>query len=110
MDQRPLELAATLRASKWDRFLTVILPLSRRGFLSAIVLGFTHTLGEFGVVLMIGGNIPGKTQVVSISVFDYVEQLQYHQANVLSFGLLVFSFVVLLTVFSANRFYQKKGI
>ncbi|WP_227875188.1 MULTISPECIES: molybdate ABC transporter permease subunit [Oceanisphaera] len=101
--QRPLEVAATLRASPLDRFFTVVVPLARNGFLTAIVLGFAHTLGEFGVVLMIGGNLPGVTQVVSIAIYDHVETLQYGQAHVLSGLLLVLSFTILLAVYALNR-------
>ncbi|MCF6262672.1 MAG: molybdate ABC transporter permease subunit [Xanthomonadales bacterium] len=100
---RPLEVAATLGASKIDRFFTIALPLARPGFLTASVLGFAHTLGEFGVVLMIGGNIPGKTQVVSIAIYDHVEQLNYGQAHSLSIALLIFSFVLLVAVYGFNR-------
>lgn len=101
--QRPLEVAATLRASPWDRFCSVVLPLARPGFLTAAVLGFAHTVGEFGVVLMIGGNIPGKTQVLSIAIYDHVEALEYGHAHWLAGGLLVFSLLVLLVVYSLNR-------
>lgn len=100
---RPMEVAATLRASPLDRFLTVAMPLARPGFLTAAVLGFAHTLGEFGVVLMIGGNIPGKTQVVSIAIYDHVEALEYSQAHWLSGALLLLSFVLLMTVYALNR-------
>jgi molybdate transport system permease protein len=100
---RPLEAAATLGASPLDRFFTVAVPLARRGFLTATTLGFAHTVGEFGVVLMIGGNIPGKTQVLSIAIYDRVEVLDYGAAHVLSAGLLLFSLVVLLLVSLANR-------
>jgi molybdate transport system permease protein len=99
----PLEVASTLGAGPVDRFFSVAVPLARRGFLTAATLGFAHTLGEFGVVLMIGGNIPGKTRVVSIAIYDHVESLSYFEAHVLSAVLLVFSFVVLLSVFVANR-------
>lgn len=98
-----LEAAWALRASKWDAFFTVASPLALRGYITAIVLGFAHTLGEFGVVLMVGGNIPGKTKVVSIAIYDHVEVLEYAQAHWLSGGLLVFSFVVLLIVYTFNR-------
>lgn len=98
-----LDLAATLRASPLDRFLTVVLPLSRTGFLTASVLGFAHTVGEFGVVLMIGGNIPGQTQVVSIAIYDHVEALDYASAHWLAGGLLVFAFVMLMSVYAFNR-------
>ncbi len=91
----PLEAAATLRATPLDRFFTVIIPLTKHGFISAITLGFAHTLGEFGVVLMVGGNIPGKTQVLSIAIYDSVEALDYAQAHWLSAGLLGFSFLLL---------------
>lgn len=100
---RPLEAAATLRASPLDRFFSVAVPLARRGFITATTLGFAHTVGEFGVVLMIGGNIPGKTQVLSIAIYDHVETLEYAQAHQLSAGLLIFSFAVLLLVSMVNR-------
>lgn len=92
----PLEAAATLRASPWDAFFTVALPLARPGFLTAAVLGFAHTVGEFGVVLMIGGNIPGKTQVLSMAIYNHVEAMEYGNAHWLAGGMLVFSFAVLL--------------
>ena len=98
--ERPLEVAATLRASPWDRFLTVALPLARPGFVTASILGFAHTVGEFGVVLMIGGNIPGKTRVVSVAIYDHVEALEYAQAHILALGMLAFSFLVLLGLYS----------
>jgi molybdate transport system permease protein len=101
--QRPLEVAATLGASPVDRFFTVAVPLARSGFLTAAVLGFAHTLGEFGVVLMIGGNIPGQTQVLSIAIYDHVEALQYTQAHWLSAGLLLLSFILLMTIYAFNR-------
>ncbi len=100
---RPLEVAATLRASPLDRFLTVALPLARNGFLTAAVLGFAHTLGEFGVVLMIGGNIPGSTQVISIAIYDHVESLEYVRAHWISAGLLLLSFALLMLVYALNR-------
>ncbi|WP_347330165.1 molybdate ABC transporter permease subunit [Marinimicrobium locisalis] len=103
LGSRPLEAAATLRAGTWDRFVSVVLPLARPGFLTAAVLGFAHTLGEFGVVLMIGGNIPGETQVLSIAIYDHVESLDYPRAHWLSGGLLVLSFVLLLAVYGLNR-------
>jgi molybdate transport system permease protein len=99
----PLEAAATLGAGPLDRFLNVASPLAARGYISALVLSFAHTLGEFGVVLMVGGNIPGRTEVISIAIYDHVETLEYEQAHVLSAGLLLFSFVVLLTVYTLNR-------
>ncbi len=100
---RPLEVAATLRASPLDRFFTIAVPLARSGFLTATVLGFAHTIGEFGVVLMIGGNIPGKTQVLSIAIYDHVEALEYGQAHLLSGGLLLLSFLMLILVYAVNR-------
>ncbi len=99
----PLEAAATLGASPLDRFVTVVLPLTRSAFLTAATLGFAHTVGEFGVVLMVGGSIPGRTQVLSIAIYDHVELLEYTQAHLLSAGMLLFSFVVLVAVYSANR-------
>ena len=101
--RRPLEVAATLGASPIDRFFSIAIPMARPGFITASVLGFAHTLGEFGVVLMIGGNIPGSTKVVSISIYDHVEALEYGQAHALSASLLLFSFVLLLIVYGANR-------
>ena len=101
--QRPLEVAATLGASPIDQFFSIAIPMARPGFITASVLGFAHTLGEFGVVLMIGGNIPGSTKVVSISIYDHVEALEYGQAHALSASLLLFSFVLLLIVYGANR-------
>jgi len=100
---RPLEVAATLRASPLDRFFTIAVPLARSGFLTATVLGFAHTIGEFGVVLMIGGNIPGETQVLSIAIYDHVEALEYGQAHLLSGGLLLLSFLMLILVYAVNR-------
>lgn len=97
-----LEMGATLGASPLDRFLHIVLPLSLRGYLVAAVLTFAHTVGEFGIVLMIGGNIPGKTQVLSIAIYEQVETIQYATAHVLSGGLLIFSFVVLLLVYTLN--------
>ena len=97
---RPLEVAATLRASPWDAFWSIAVPLARPGFLSGAVMSFAHTVGEFGVVLMIGGNIPDKTRVVSVQIFDHVEALEYTQAHGLAGGMLAFSFVVLLTLYT----------
>ena len=96
--RRPLEVAATLRASPWDCFVSVVLPLARPGLLTASVLGFAHTLGEFGVVLMIGGNIPDKTRVVSVQIFNHVEAMQYAQAHWLAGGMLLFAFLILLAL------------
>lgn len=101
--EAPLEAAATLRASPLDRFFTIVLPLAKPGYLSATVLGFAHTMGEFGVVLMIGGNIPDKTRVISVQIYDHVEALEYTNAHWLSAGMLLFSFLVLLTLYSLNR-------
>jgi molybdate transport system permease protein len=100
---RMLEVAATLRASPWDRFFTVALPLARRGFIAAAVLSFAHTLGEFGIVLMLGGNIPGRTQTASIAIFNHVEALDYARAQHLSATLLVLCFVLLLVVYITHR-------
>mgnify|MGYP000622122361 FL=1 len=101
--KKPLEAAWALGASKFDAFLTVASPMAIRGFLSAIVLGFAHTLGEFGVVLMVGGNIPGVTKVLSIAIYDHVEVLEYTQAHFLSAFLLIFSFLILTVVYTVNR-------
>ena len=101
--RRPLEVAATLGASPLDRFFTVAVPLARSGFLTAAVLGFAHTVGEFGVVLMIGGSIPGETRVLSIAIYEHVEALEYGRAHVLAGGLLVLSFLMLLAVYALNR-------
>lgn len=98
--ERPLEVAATLRAGPWDTFWSVVVPLARPGFVTGAILGFAHTIGEFGVVLMIGGNIPDKTRVVSVQIYDHVETMEYAQAHWLAGGMLVFSFVVLLTLYT----------
>ena len=100
---RPLEVAATLRASPWDTFFTVILPLARPGFVTASILGFAHTVGEFGVVLMIGGNIPDKTRVVSVQIYDHVEAMEYAQAHWLAGAMVVFAFLVLLALYSSRK-------
>lgn len=100
---RPLEVAATLRASPLDRFLTVAVPLARPGLITGAVLGFAHTVGEFGVILMIGGNIPGETKVLSIAIYDFVETLRWREAHILSFGMLAFSFAVILCVSTLSR-------
>ena len=102
MGEQPLEAAATLRASPLDRFFSVALPLARPGYLTAVVMGFAHTVGEFGVVLMIGGNIPGKTRVVSVQIYDHVEALEYTQAHWLAAGMVAFSFCVLLALYVLN--------
>jgi|TARA_B110000116_G_scaffold181854_1_gene157597 molybdate transport system permease protein len=99
----PLEAAATLGAKPLDAFFSIASPMAIRGYITAIILGFTHTLGEFGVVLMVGGNIPGSTRVVSIAIYEHVETLSYEQAHILSAGLLIFSFTVLLGVYIFNR-------
>lgn len=101
--KRPLEAAATLRAGPWDTFFSVVMPLARPGFVTAGILGFAHTVGEFGVVLMIGGNIPEKTRVVSVQIFHHVEALEYTQAHWLSGGMVVFSFLILLILYSSRR-------
>ncbi|MFZ1885169.1 MAG: molybdate ABC transporter permease subunit [Rhodoplanes sp.] len=95
---RPLEVAATLRASPRRAFWTVAVPMARPGFLTGAVLGFAHTVGEFGVVLMIGGNIPGKTKVLSVAIYDYVETSQWREANILAAGMVVFAFAVILSM------------
>ena len=100
MGERPMEAAATLRASPLNAFLTVALPLARPGFITAAVLGFAHSVGELGVVLMIGGNIPGKTQVLSMAIYNHVEALEYQNAHWLAGGMLCFSFLVLLLLYS----------
>ncbi|MEH6355464.1 MAG: molybdate ABC transporter permease subunit [Marinobacter sp.] len=97
-----LEVAATLRASPMDRFFTVVMPLARPGFLTAAVLTFAHTIGEFGVILMIGGNIPGETKVLSVAIYDHVEAIEYTEAHWLAGGMVVFSFVVLVALYSLN--------
>ena len=104
--RKPLEVAATLGASKIDRFFSVVVPLARSGFITAAVLGFAHTVGEFGVVLMIGGNIPGETGVVSIAIYDHVEAMEYGQAHWLAGGLLAISFLMLLFVYIINRHFS----
>jgi molybdate transport system permease protein len=103
LGKRPAEVAATLGAGRWDRFFSVILPLARPGFITATVLGFAHTIGEFGVVLMIGGNIPGETRVVSVQIYDHVEALQYGQAHSLALAMLALSFILLLITYASRR-------
>lgn len=100
---KPLEAAATLRASPLDRFFTVALPLARPGILTGAILGFAHTVGEFGVVLMIGGNIPGETKVLSIAIYDYVETLEWQKAHILAGGMVVFAFLVVLAMMASER-------
>jgi len=101
--ERALEAAATLRAGPWDRFFSVALPLARPGFVTASVLGFAHTVGEFGVVLMIGGSIPGKTRVMSVAIYDHVEAAEYADAHRLAAAMVVFALVVLVTLYRVNR-------
>ncbi|GAB2480849.1 molybdate ABC transporter permease subunit [Comamonas humi] len=105
MGRKPLDAAATLGASPWDRFFSVALPLARPGFVTAAILSFAHTVGEFGVVLMLGGNIPGATRVVSVQIYDHVEAMEYAQAHWLAGGMVAFSFVVLM----ALNLVQKNG-
>jgi molybdate transport system permease protein len=108
--ERPFEVAATLRASPWDRFWSVAVPLARPGFLTGAVLGFAHTVGEFGVILMIGGNIPGETKVLSVTIYDYVETLQWAQAHILAGGMLVFAFVVILSMMVFGKRIGRPGL
>lgn len=102
MGERPLEAAATLRAGPWDTFFSIVLPLARPGFITAAILGFAHTVGEFGVVLMIGGNIPEKTRVISVQIYDHVEAMDYAPAHVLAGGMVLFAFVVLFALYSLH--------
>lgn len=105
---RPLEVAATLRASPLDRFFTVAVPLAWRGFLTAMTLSFAHTIGEFGVVLMIGGSIPGQTQVLSVSIYEHVEMLEFREAHMLAGGLLFFSFLILFVLYTTQKYRYKQ--
>mgnify|MGYP003445464108 CR=1 FL=1 len=100
--------AATLRASPWDAFWSVAVPLAKPGFLSGAILGFAHTVGEFGIVLMIGGNIPGRTRVVSVQIYDHVEALEYTQAHWLAAGMVAFAFAVLLALYLLNPTGRRK--
>ncbi len=109
MGRRPLEVAATLRASPLDRFVTIALPLARRGLLTASVLTFAHTIGEFGVILMIGGNIPGETRVLSIAIYDHVETLEYAQAHVMSAVMIVVAFSILFALYLINGRLNRGG-
>jgi molybdate transport system permease protein len=109
MGDRPLEVAATLGAGPWDAFWTVAIPLARRGFLTGAVLGFAHTMGEFGVILMIGGNIPGETRVLSIAIYDYVETLRWNEAHLLSGGMVVFAFAVILAMLILEKRIGRSG-
>ena len=105
--KRPLEVAATLRAGAWDRFISVALPLARPGFLTAIILAFAHTVGEFGVVLMLGGNIPGETRVLSVDIYNHVEAMELTAAHMLSGGMVLFSFLVLLGLYRVGGNWSK---
>jgi molybdate transport system permease protein len=107
--ERTLEAAATLRAGPWDRFFTVALPLARPGLLTASVLGFAHTVGEFGVVLMIGGNIPGETRVLSVALYGHVEALEFDAAHRLAAGMVVFAMLVLVSLYVLNRPSGRRG-
>ena len=107
---RPLEVAATLRASPWHAFWTVAIPLARPGLITGAVLGFAHTVGEFGVVLMIGGNIPGETKVLSVTIYELVETLRWAEAHVLAGGMLVFSFVVILSMMLVQKRIARVGL
>jgi molybdate transport system permease protein len=109
MGDRPLEVAATLRASPSRAFWTIALPLAMPGFLTGAVLGFAHTVGEFGVVLMIGGSIPGKTKVLSVAIFDYVETSQWREANILAAGMVLFAFVVILSMTLVERRFAREA-
>lgn len=100
---RPLEVAATLRATPWSAFWTVAVPLARPGFLTAAVLGFAHTVGEFGVVLMLGGNIPGQTRTISVAIYDYVNTLRWTEAHLIAGGMVVFSFAAILAMFVLEK-------
>ncbi len=108
MGKGPMEAAATLRASPLDRFFTIALPLVRPGIISGAILAFAHTMGEFGVILMIGGNIPGETKVLSVAIYDHVESMEYTQAHILAGGMLVFSFLVLFSLNSFNNLQGKR--
>jgi molybdate transport system permease protein len=107
--QRPLEVAATLRATPRDAFWTIAVPLARPGFVTGAVLGFAHTVGEFGVVLMIGGNIPDRTRVLSVAIYEYAESLQWTQAHILAVGMLVFSFAVILSMMVLEKRIARPG-
>jgi molybdate transport system permease protein len=108
--ERPLEVAATLRASPFDRFFHVALPLARPGLLTGAVLGFAHTVGEFGVVLMIGGNIPGETKVLSVALFDFVETARWREAHVIAAGMVVFAFAVILAMSLIEKRLARPGL
>ena len=108
MGERPLEVAATLRASPLDTFFSVTLPLAKPGYLTAIVMGFAHTVGEFGVVLMIGGNIPKETRLISVQIYDHVEALEYAQAHWLAAGMVAFALLVLVALYTLNPTGRRK--
>jgi molybdate transport system permease protein len=110
LGERPLEVAATLRASPARRFITIAQPLARPGFLTGAMLGFAHTVGEFGVVLMIGGNIPGETKVLSVAIYDHVESLEWAQAHWLAGGMLIFSFVVVFSMHLLEKRLRRSGV
>lgn len=110
LGNRPLEVAATLRAGPWDTFFTIVIPMAKPGFITAAVLGFAHTVGEFGIVLMVGGNIPGETRVVSVQIYDHVEAMEYGQAHLLSGMMLLFSFFVLLGLYGLRRRHTPWGL
>lgn len=109
LGERPLEVAATLRASPWDAFWSVAVPLARPGFLTGIIMGFAHTVGEFGVVLMVGGNIPGQTKVLSVAIYDYVETLQWSEAHVLAVGMLIFNFIIIFAMLVLEKGIGRRG-
>ncbi|OOZ76261.1 molybdenum ABC transporter permease subunit [Solemya velum gill symbiont] len=106
--KRPMDVAATLGASPLESFFSVAVPLARRGFLTGSVLGFAHTVGEFGVVLMIGGNIPGETRVLSVAIYDHVEALEWGQAHMMAAGLLAFAFITLVLMYMIDRRFQDR--
>jgi molybdate transport system permease protein len=108
MGDRPLEVAATLRASPLNTFFSVTLPLAKPGYLTAVVMGFAHTVGEFGVVLMIGGNIPNETRMISVQIYDHVEALEYAQAHGLAAGMVIFSLLVLIALYTLNPTGRRK--
>jgi molybdate transport system permease protein len=110
MGERPMEAAATLRASPRRAFWTVAVPLARPGFLTGAVLGFAHTVGEFGVVLMIGGNIPGETKVLSVAIYDFVETSQWYEASILAAGMVVFAFIVILAMMLIEKRVARVGL
>lgn len=109
MGERPMEVAATLRASPLERFFGIAIPLARPGFLTGSVLGFAHTVGEFGVVLMIGGNIPGETKVLSVAIYDHVETLEWEQAHWLAGGMLLFAFIVVYSMYLLEKRLRRSG-